>query len=136
MDDSIPVSKLTWAVLLGRWTSFARSALALPKDAQGLRMRESIADIITLQAICMSLQEIESLEPDERRLGLERARWLVERHTKAIEARYASNFMPDGLSQLLDEAKRSLEDAESDALEAGIIEQPRHRPELRFEDLD
>jgi len=136
MDDSLPITKLTWAVLLGRWTAFARSALALPTDDQGQRMRDSITDIITLQAICMSLQEIHTLDHDEQRLGLERARWLFERHRDLLLDRYQGVAMPMGLRQLIQEASELLEDAERDALDAGVIEQHIHPPIDNLDDVD
>ena len=43
--------RLTWAVLLARWTDFARSALALPEVGEPGLVRQSVTDIITLQAV-------------------------------------------------------------------------------------
>ena len=42
---------MTWAALLGKWTEFAQSALALPDDDEGGRLREAVPAIIGLQAV-------------------------------------------------------------------------------------
>jgi len=98
--------RLTWLVLLARWTDFARSAVALPTDADGRRMRDSIADIITLQAVWFALQHLQELDPAEQALGLARAGVLIEKHEAAIRHRWAS--VPKGIEELIGDAKRQL----------------------------
>lgn len=53
--------RLTWAVLLARWTEFARSAVALPKEGEAGLVRQSVADIITLQAVWFALGDRKSV---------------------------------------------------------------------------
>ena len=100
--------KLTWVVLLGRWVEFARGALALPEDGAGRAMRESVADIITLQAVWFALQHIDELDGDERALGIARADVLIERHTRAVTARWEGGPMPAELRSLIDDAREAL----------------------------
>jgi hypothetical protein len=99
---------LTWAVLLGRWVDFARSAVALPKDAAGRRLRDSVPDIIMLQAVWFALQHLGELDPAERALGLDRAEVLIDKHTAALARRYRGRPMPPQLHELLDDAQRAL----------------------------
>ena len=76
--------RLTWAVLLARWTDFARSAVALPQDGEAGMVRQSVTDIITLQAVWFALGHLDDLEGPERALGLDRSGVLISRHSAAI----------------------------------------------------
>lgn len=99
---------LTWAVLLGRWVGFARSALALPEDAEGRRMRESVGDIIQLQAVWFALQHLDDLPPAERALGLDRAELLIDHHAAALRRRYTDAELPALVSELIADARAQL----------------------------
>lgn len=101
--------QLTWAALLGRWVEFARSALALPQDQEGGRLRQSVADIIMLQAVWFALQHLEDLSPDQRALGLDRAAVLLERHARALERRWSGSELPAQLRELVRDACDELE---------------------------
>lgn len=99
--------RLTWAVLLGRWTDFARSAVALPDTGDGRRMRDSVADVITLQAVWFSLQHLEELGPEQRQVGLDRAGVLIDRSVAAISARYPEG-LPALVAELVGDARAAL----------------------------
>ena len=71
-SDRLDTDKLTWAALLGRWMAFAKNAVALPDDDAGRRVRNSVVDLITLQAVWFALQNLDELDPDERALGIDR----------------------------------------------------------------
>ena len=109
--EPFDADKLTWSVLLGRWVEFARSALALPDDEPGRVLRESVADIITLQAVWFALQHLDELDHDERSLGIARAEVLIDKHAHAIHARWCSRDMPDELSRLIEDARTTLAEA-------------------------
>lgn len=104
----LPVSQLTWAVLLARWIEFARSATALPIDADGKRLRACVADLITLQAVWFALGELDQLPADERALGLDRAQVLIDRHASAILERFAGEGAPPLMAELIDDARSRL----------------------------
>ena len=110
-ESSFSPQQLTWAALLGRWIEFARSAVALPENEDGSRMRASIPDIIMLQAVSMSLQHLRELSAAERCLGLDRATILVEKHERSLEKRWGAD-QPDGLVELIADAKHALAQAE------------------------
>ncbi len=99
---------LTWAVLLGKWIEFARGALALPDDSEGQRLRASVPDIIMLQAVWFALKQLDELSPAERALGIDRAEVLIDKHRRAIEARWAEQQLPAMLLELMDDAARQL----------------------------
>lgn len=102
------LSDVTWAVLLGRWVDFARSALALPDDAAGRRLRESVPDIIMLQAVWYALGEVDDLDADQRALGLDRAAVLIERHAASLRERFADEPLPELIGELIRDARSRL----------------------------
>ncbi len=111
--EALDADRLTWAVLLGRWIEFARGALALPDDEVGRAMRDSVADIIALQAVWFALQHIDELDADEKALGLARAEVLIERHTGAVNERWRGSEMPLELSSLVADAVEALDKSRS-----------------------
>lgn len=100
--------KLTWAVLLSQWVEFAQRAVGLPRDGAGQRMRESVPDVIMLQAVWFALGEINELDHDERALGLDRAQVLIERHAEALRARWQGVEMPAEMARLIADAEGRL----------------------------
>jgi len=102
--------QLTWAVLLARWTDFARSAVVLPATVEGQQMRDSVADVITLQAVWFSLQHLEELDRGQRQIGLDRAGVLIERSRSAIQRRYGE-VVPDLMRELIEDASAALRSA-------------------------
>lgn len=107
--ESLHVESLTWTVLLAHWVDVARSSLALPTDAEGRRMRDSVPDLIMLQAVWFALQQVEHLDPDERSLGLDRAEVLIDRHAGALERRWGGEPLPEGCRELIADARQALE---------------------------
>lgn len=101
--EPLEPERLTWAVLLGRWTEFARGAVALPAEGEAGLVRDSVTDIITLQAVWFALQHMDELDPSERALGLSRAGVLIERHAGAVRARFEGQPMPDALQELIED---------------------------------
>ena len=99
---------LTWAALLGRWVEFARQSVGLPRDEVGQLMRDSVPDVIMLQAIWFALQQVDELSPAERALGLDRAEVLFDKHAAAMRRRWAGHVMPEELMQLIEDARQQL----------------------------
>ncbi len=104
--------KLTWAALLAQWMDFAQQALGLPQDDAGQRLRESVPDIVMLQAVWFALHHLDELPHDQRALGLDRAEVLIDKHTAAIHHRWTNATMPEELHKLIDDARRQLADAQ------------------------
>ncbi len=96
---------MTWAALLGKWTEFAQSALALPKDDEGGRLREAVPAIIGLQAVTHALAELDDLDPDERALGLDRADMLIRQHAGEVNRIWKGHEIPEALREMVDDAR-------------------------------
>jgi hypothetical protein len=107
-DEPLHPGQLTWAALLGRWVEFARSAVALPEDPEGQRLRDSVSDIIMLQAVWFALHHLDELSDDEQALGVDRAEVLIDKHARQLEARWGDQPMPDTLRELIEDARRTL----------------------------
>ena len=100
--------KLIWAVLLGQWIQFARSALALPDDPEGQRLAQSVSDVIMLQAVWFALQHLDELDVSQRAVGIDRSDLLIERHAEILSHRYSEHPMPPLICQLIEEAREQL----------------------------
>ncbi|MFI4883034.1 MAG: hypothetical protein ACIAQU_10665 [Phycisphaerales bacterium JB064] len=109
---------LTWAVLLARWTEFARSAVALPTTGEGGLWRQSVADIIGLQAIALALKDLDEHELDESRaLAIDTASVGVDRHAQNLAGIWADEPWPEELHELVEDAREALVDAAASGLE-------------------
>jgi len=98
-------------VLLGRWVDFARGALALPADDTGRKLRDSVPDIIMLQAVWFALGQVDELGKDERALGLDRAEVLIDKHAGALQRRWGGAGVPGPIGELVDDALTALSGA-------------------------
>lgn len=114
-DDNPPLHphQLTWAALLSQWISFARKAVALPDDPHSQKLRDSVTDLIMLQAVYCALDELDQLDRDQRALGLDRAELLIEKHTNALHQRWSNETMPETMRELIDDAHQRLRTAQS-----------------------
>jgi hypothetical protein len=98
---------LTWAALLARWTEFAKSAVALPRDGEGGKLREAVPALIGLQAVAHALAELDQLPEEERALGLDRAEVLIGRYGAALAALWGAD-MPSQVQEVLEDARLAL----------------------------
>lgn len=106
---SIRPRELTWSVLLAKWVTFARSAVALPASgAEGL-FKQSVPDIIGLQAVWFALGELDGLPNDQKSLGIDRAAVLIQTHGTNLRHRWAGETMPQGLVELIRDAESRLQ---------------------------
>lgn len=115
--DKAHEKAMTWAALLGKWAEFARSAVALPDDGDGGLLKKAVPDIIALQSITHALGEINDLDHDERALGLDRAEIGIREHASSINSTYRGEPMPEGVSELIDDAMLALAAASGGGLE-------------------
>lgn len=115
--ERIDARKMTWAVLLGRWVEFARSSVALPAEGHLGKLKESVVDLITLQAVIAALSELDQLPDEEQALGLDRAEVLVETHSQAVKERFerAGSELPDQIRQMIDEAHEAIKKAKCES---------------------
>lgn len=114
---------LTWAGLLGKWTEFARSALALPPTAEGERWKRAVPSIVGLQAVTLALGEVGALPPDELALSLDRAEVLIDRHRAELERNWPGEPLHAALRALITDARHALT-AAHEKRTAGPAERP------------
>jgi hypothetical protein len=107
-DNHLDAHKLTWAVLLGKWVEFARSAVGLPDDQQGRRLKASVPDLIMLQAVWFALQHMDELTADELALGCDRACVLIDQHEAQLRQRWQPQPLPPQITQLITDARQML----------------------------
>jgi len=98
-------------VLLAKWVAFARSAVAMPASgAEGL-FKQSVPDIIGLQAVWFALDEMDGLSDDQKALGIDRAAVLIQTHGASLRKRWVGEAMPNGLIELIHDAESRLQAA-------------------------
>jgi len=114
---------LTWVMLLGHWTALAKSALALPRDAQGDRWRQAIAPIITLQALCHALGELDDLDADERALGLDKSELLIQTNTGQLHELWRGEPLPELVIGLIDDARDAFTTARQGGVEWTLLDE-------------
>lgn len=128
--EGLPLSAMTWAALLARWTEFARASVAFPQDERGERWRASVAPVIGLQATTFALADMDSLPPGERALGLDRAAVLVRTHAAGLHRVWAGEAMPDALREVVDDAAAALSLARSRGVEHRVVVDRLEAPDL------
>ncbi|HLO40859.1 MAG TPA: hypothetical protein VK176_07535 [Phycisphaerales bacterium] len=97
---------LTWAMLLARWTEFARASVALPRKGEQGRWRSAVADIIGLQALAQAMGEVDELvRPGERTLGLDLADIQIKAHARNLHEIWKDAPLPEQLVDLIDDAR-------------------------------
>ena len=106
--EPVDGDKLTWTALLGQWVEFSQSALALPDDADGRRLQDSVADIITLQAVWHALGHLEELPGQQRAVGVDRAQFLIDKHAQSLMRRWPNQMMPARLYEIIEDANNLL----------------------------
>ena len=103
----------TWTALLAYWVEFARAGVALPSTDAGDRWRRAIPSIISLQAVTLALGEAGRLPVGERALALDRGEVLVRDHARVLSDAWGADPLPDRLLELIDDARRALDAADS-----------------------
>jgi len=110
--SELDTNKLTWAALLGQWVEFARSAVALPDDADGRAWRSAVPEIIGLQAVAMALRDADRLDHEQLAVGVDRARVLIERHTANLHRAFGTTDLHPMLVELITDAWSAVKAAE------------------------
>jgi len=107
-DRSLEDRAMTWAMLLAKWTEFAQSALALPDDDEGGRLKEAVPAIISLQAITHACAELDVLVHDERCLGIDRAEILLRQNAAELNRIWSGEPMPALIVELVEDARLAI----------------------------
>lgn len=95
---------LTWTTLLSKWVEFAQASLALPRDAEGDRWRQSVPAIINLQAVTFALNELDRLPARHRAYARDKAEVLIDENAAELERIWADGDLPEMVLGVLDDA--------------------------------
>jgi hypothetical protein len=107
-----PTPDLTWPALLARWTAFAQSSIALPKNREGDRWRSAVSSIINLQAVTFALAELDTLTgPGERALALDKSDIIIRSAAARLRALWPGEALPSELASLIHDAALALDAA-------------------------
>src|SRR5258705_12300610 len=98
---------LTWAALLAKWTEFAKSAVALPAEGEGGRLRRAVPAVIGLQAVTHALAELSLLPEGERAVGLDKASVLIARYSDDLSMIWDGR-VPGEVGELALDAEQAL----------------------------
>jgi hypothetical protein len=99
---------LTWAVLLSRWTDFARSAVALPEVGESGRLRRAVPALIGLQAVTYALSEVPLLPVHEQGVARDRAEVLIRRYEAELHGVWEAQPLPEAVAEFARDARLSL----------------------------
>jgi hypothetical protein len=121
-SESSPDRELTWAILLARWTEFARASVALPTEGTGGKWRAAVADIISLQAVTEALSEVDDLTGEGGRAhGLDLAGVQIKTHAGNLHAIWHDEPLPEQIVLLIDDARRMHAGCLSAGVEWGVV---------------
>lgn len=112
---------LTWAALLAHWTDMARTSSVLADEGDDGRWKRAIPHVITLQATAMALGDLDRIEPDERPLALDRAEIACRDAAGAIHKLWRGEPMPEGLAELVQDARVAFEQAANAGVEWRVV---------------
>ena len=111
--ERLPTGLITWTTLLSHWTSLVKAGeglvMAAPDDADAHRWRDSIPEIMTLQAITFALGDLESLSEPDRPLARDRADLAVTESSAALDRCWKGVEMPPMLLEIASDARRAVE---------------------------
>lgn len=97
-----------WLVLLAQATQLAAAAQAWPADAVGETLRESIPDLLQLQAVCIAMQQLGRIPPDRRAYARDHAEWLVKSASERLVERWRGEPMPEAMLESMTAARSSI----------------------------
>ena len=112
MEHPLHPETLTWTALLGRWIEFAQASVALPKDAEGERWRDSVPAVINLQAVTFALADVGELVAEDRPVALDRAAVMIDENSGKLAAIWGKG-LPESLREINEDARKALSMAHS-----------------------
>ncbi len=127
MLDGLPIDSqrvVTWSLLLAKWTEFAKASTVLPDEGDGGRVKRHVAAIIGLQAVACALGEADELASDERSAALDLAAVQIRVFAQELNEAWRGEPMPEGLVELMDDAKKALVAARDGGVEFTVMQGP------------
>lgn len=111
--DPVPTDLVTWATLLSRWTSLVKAGEGLvraaPRDADAHRWRDSIPEIVSLQAVTFALGDLAAIPQVDRPLARDRADLAVTESASSLDRIWKGEEMPGALLEVAADARRAVE---------------------------
>ncbi|MAC18143.1 MAG: hypothetical protein CMJ23_00400 [Phycisphaerae bacterium] len=113
--DGLPTGLITWTTLLSHWTSLVKASeglvMASPDDPDAHRWRDSITEIVTLQAVTFALGDLEAMAEPDRALARDRADLAVTESAAGLDREWRGVEMPPMLLEIAADARRAVEAA-------------------------
>ncbi|MAB71850.1 MAG: hypothetical protein CMJ54_05035 [Planctomycetaceae bacterium] len=111
--SKLPTGLVTWTTLLGHWTDLVKAGEGLKRSdvADDQAWRESIPEVIRLQAITFALAELDRIEVPDRGLARDRAAIGVEEASARLDDLWSGVSMPAALLDIASDASLALEAA-------------------------
>jgi hypothetical protein len=97
-----------WMVLLAQATQLAAAAQAWPDGAEGDRLRESVPDLVQLQAVRIAMEQLDRIPADRRAYARDHAEWLVRRASERLGERWRGEPMPEPMLEAMTAARGSI----------------------------
>ncbi len=121
---------LGWSAMLAKWTEFAQASLALPKDHDGPRWKSCVAPIISMQAMCAALAELDQLPRSHRPVAIDAAETLLREQLAIIHEAWSGELIPDSIQELIEESRQAIFDARHLGVEWRVIDEQIEAPDL------
>ena len=100
-----------WTALLAHAMHLAKAARAWGGSEQGVRMRESVAPLVQLQAVAIAMRQLGDLAPAHRAYARDQADVLLQRACESLRATWRGEPMRDAVLQAMSDARQSIANA-------------------------
>jgi len=116
--------------MLAKWTEFAQASLALPPDHDGPRWKACVAPVISMQAMCAALAELDQLPRSHRPVAIDAAETLLREQLAIVHEAWTGELIPDSILELIEESRQALFDARHLGVEWRVIDDQIEAPDL------
>jgi len=97
-----------WMVLLAQATQMAVASQGWPEGSDGDRLRESVPDLVQLQAVRIAMEQLDRIPADRRAYARDHAEWLVRLASKRLDERWRGEPMPEAMLDAMKTARDSI----------------------------
>jgi hypothetical protein len=137
-EDPVQIESIGWLALVARWVEIARASRAIP--ASDARLRDSIPELITIEATTAALGELGQLPAIERPHARVVAEVTIRRAARTLDQLWRGEEWPAEFLEACEVAERALRLAIYAGLEEFVVDdvEPFTVPdlELGFTDTD
>ena len=119
-----PTRGTTWAVLLSKWTAFARASAVLADDGEAGKVKRAVPSLIGLQAVTNALMEISLLAPEDRPAAVAMGDVLIRQYGAELQRQWAGAELPGGVRAFVVDAASALIEARRTVGASAIPDSP------------